>query len=507
LARPGRTGDEEVKNVELVNVILLVALAAVLPFCVFADTLPETITLDMSPGTNVCYVGEAIPLTVTWSAAPPLGFFKAVDIRVPAMVNDAFKIYDSHKLSDQPNSKSLGVPLSGTRAIANLSRVKHGDIDYTALQIRKVIVPVVTGTHVLEPAHMTCLLKRTGTPDLSAQSKIQGVVNLYQYPLYFNNTFFDREVGRGDRKLSASSSNSTLRVLSLPSGEPELFGGLVGQYRFSVSVSTNSVRQGDPLILNLEVISRGYLSHVKLPPLELQKDVAAGFRIASDRRLRSIDDESIVFTQTVYPLKAGNQVFPSLSLCYFNPLSAEYETSDSEPVSLAVSRARIIDGAALGLDLQDPVSKAWALPWIAVIVCLVVAGVALYFVITRREIPAKVEQVDLAFAYRQARNTLSLLKETDFANARDRHNALNSALTGFLAAHLVGHRAGAITFRDVERLLRRRDAGGDLMEKALALFREMDMCRFSPAVPTMEYAAAIDYALEFIEGLSKQEIV
>ena len=495
------------KNVGLVNVILLVKLAAVLPFCVFADTLPATITLDMSPGTNVCYVGEAIPLTVTWSAAQPLGFFKAVDIRVPAMVNDAFKVYDSHKLSDQPDSKSLGVPLSGTRAIANLSRVKRGDTDYTALRIRKIIVPAVTGTHVLDAAYMTCLLKRTGTPDLSAQSKMQGAGNLYQYPLYFNNTFFDREVGRGDRKLSASSSNSTLRVLSLPSGEPELFGGLVGQYKFSVSVSTNSVRRGDPLVLNLEVISRGYLSHVKLPPLELQKDVADGFRIASDRRLRSIDDESIVFTQTVYPLRAGNQVFPSLSLCYFNPLSAEYETSDSQPVSLAVARARIIDGTALGVDLQDSVSKAGALSWIAVLVCLAAVGVVAYVMIARREKPAKVEQVDLAFAYRQARNTLSLLKETDFENARDRHDALNSALTGFLAAHLVDHRAGAITFRDVERLLRRREAGGGFTDRVQALFREMDMCRFSPAAPTMEYAVAVDCALEFIEGLSKQEVV
>ncbi|MDP6523068.1 MAG: BatD family protein [Kiritimatiellia bacterium] len=489
------------KTMKHIGMIVLAVFITAQPLRARADGPPETIMLDMSPGTNRCFVGEAIPLTVTWSAGPPLGFFKAVDIRVPVMENDAFKIYDSHKLPDQPNSKWLGIPLSGTRAIANLSQVKHGGRDYTTLAIRKIIVPTAAGTHILEPARMTCLVKRKGTTDLSAKGKTQGAGNLYQYPLYFNNTFFDREISPGDTKLNALSSNSTLRVLSLPMGQPSLFSGLVGQYKFSVSVSTNSIRRGDPVVLSLEVSSRGYLSHVKIPPLELQKGVADGFRIASDRRLRSIDDKSIVFTQTVYPLNDGRQTFPTLSLCYFNPISANYETSDSKPISLVVAKARIIDGTALGVDTQEQGAEPGASRWILAFVCLAVLGAVIYVRVMRREKPAKEEQVDLAFAYRQARNTLSMLKETDFENARDRHSALNSALTGYVAAHLVGHRAGAITFRDVEGLLQRREAGGIPMDRVQALFREMDMCRFSPAAPTMEYAVAVDHALEFIEEL------
>ena len=491
------------KAIKLISMMVLSAIAAAQPFCARADLPPETIMLDMSPGTNKCYVGEAIPFAVTWSAASPLGFFKDVDIRVPVMANYAFKIYDSHKLSDQPDSKSLGIPLSGTRAIANLSTIKHGDRDYTALTIRKVIVPTASGTHVLEPARMTCLMKRKGTTDLSAKGKVPGAGNLYQYPLYFNNTFFDREASPGDTKLSASSSNSTLRVLSLPPGQPELFNGLVGQYKLSVSVSTNSVRQGDPVVVSLEVSSDGYLAHVKVPPLELQSGVTDSFRIASDRRLRSVGDKSIVFTQTVYPLNAGSETFPSLSLCYFNPLSAKYETSDSEAISLTVAKARIVDGTALGAGAQDAERKSDPLRWIVALVCLAITVAVTYVMVTRRERPAKQDRVDLVRAYQHVRDTLSMLKETDFQNARDQHEALNSALSGYVAAHLVDHRAGAITFRDVDQLLTKKSADVDLRSKASRLFREMDMCRFSPASPTIDYVAAVNDAFKIIDGINK----
>ena len=56
----------------------------------------------------------------------------------------------------------------------------------------------------------------------------------------------------------------------------------------------------------------------------------------------------------------------------------------------------------------------------------------------------------------------------------------------------------------MNRLLLDRNAGDDIKQKTRLLFREMDMCRFSPAVPTMDYSVAADYALELVDGLNSK---
>ena len=82
---------------------------------------PKTIILEQTLYTNSCYIGEALPLTVAWSVYPAIGRFKNVDIRLSVMETNLFRIYDSHKNADKPEADSLGIPLSGTRAIAKLS--------------------------------------------------------------------------------------------------------------------------------------------------------------------------------------------------------------------------------------------------------------------------------------------------------------------------------------------------------------------------------------------------
>jgi hypothetical protein len=484
-------------------VMLAICIAATSPLCAQTNPPSDLIILDTAIETNRCYVGEAIPATVSWKIYPPIGLFKAVDIRLPLMESEHFKAYDSHKQADKPNRKSLGIPLSGTRSIANLSTVNHNGHNYTELRMKKVIVPVSAGTRIIPPTTMTCAMKQTGTIKAKGRTIVQGAGSLYQYPLYFDNGFFDKDIEPVDKQLKASSETNILEVLPLPRKAPALFSGLTGQYQFSVTISTNAIRQGDPLLLNLTVASKGYLAHVKFPPLDLQPGLTNNFRVTSDRRLRKINNDNIVFTQAVYPLHHGDQEFPSLSLCYFNPVTKKYETSLSDKISLTVEKANVIDGSSLGLESELPKPKVAFFRWTLTLLAILILSAVIYARYALLDNIPEEEIVDLAEAYNQFRKTLALLKKTDFENARDQHSALNSALSNFFAAHLPTHKPGAITFSDIDQLLIARNADDKLRTKIRTLFREMDMCRFSPATPTISYKQAVAQALEVVEAVSR----
>lgn len=461
----------------------------------------DKILLEMETGTNRCYVGQAVPVTIKWSVYPPVSLFKDLDIRLPVMRNNSFKIYDSYKLADLTNSTSLGIPLSGTRAIVNLSTVTNGGYEYTELRTKKIIVPTAPGKYSLEPASITCAMQLEGKVT-AAKSRFKGTGDLYQYPIYFDNGFFNREVSPRDIKMSTSSAGAALEVLPLPPDPPLLFSGLTGQYEFSVSTPTNTVRQGDPLVVNLCVTSQDYLSHVKLPPLDHQPGITEHFRVMSDRRLRIIDGDSIVFSQTIFPIRSGEQSIPSMSLCYFDPVSGKYETSRSQPILIQVQKARIIDGSVLGVEIEKAEQKSNILPWILIATFLAAVTSVLYARYARREIIEQKETVDLAKAYQQFRDTILLLKETSFETARDQHHALSAALGNYIAAHLEGYQPGAITFSDVNRLLLKKNANDTIINMTRDLFREIDMCRFSPAAPTMDYETVMSHASGLIDTLN-----
>lgn len=490
----------------LLHASVAIFIAASLPLSAQTNKPNEKIILSQALETNRCYVGEAISVAVTWCIYPPIGLFKNVDIRLPAMESNLFKTYDSYKTADQPDSKSLGIPLSGTRAIANLTTVKLGDHDYTSLKIKKIVVPVSSGTQILNPATVSCVLNPSGKTSVTIRNTAQGSGNLYQYPLYFNNAFFDREIDSSDLKISTSSSSNILEVLPLPKNAPALFSGLVGEFQFSVSISTNSLRQGDPLVLLMNVTSYGYLAHVNIPPLELQSDLTQSFRVAADRRMQSIDNHSIVFSQTVYPVNAGKQEFPSLTLCFFNPTSRKYETSSSSQIPITVKNAQIIDGSALGIASDEVQTKSSIWRWVIALAALTTLTRFIYMRYKKIERPKKDRSKDLAAAYQQFQNTVALLNNTDFSNTRDQYSALNSALSSYIAVHLPDHRPGAITFSDISQLLHEQCADTSVINKARTLFNEMDICRFSPAAPTMDYKTTVNLAMETSDSLSKDSL-
>ncbi len=462
---------------------------------------PIKIILEQHIDTNTCYVGEALPLTITWSIYPPIGIFKAVNIRLPVMETNIFRIYDSHKTVDKPNARSLGIPLNGTRAIANLGTTKHRGHKYTSLKIKKVIIPNASGTQTLASATIKCVMGNKNRSNNTTKGKPIGSGNLYQYPLYFNNNFFDLEVAPNDTHLQAVSKPSTINVLPLPPAPSPLFNGLVGQYTFLVSNTTNSIRQGDPLALNMTVTGNGYLEHLKLPPLELQPQFTNNFRITADRRLSSINGDRITFSQTIYPRNIGDQSIPQLALHYFDPITKKYAISKSKEIRFKVKKAHIIDGTVFGGQADNKKPHHY-LRWILL---ALIATVAILLI--RYKKPTKkavtIVTADPNQAFQQFSKTITDLENIYFKNSREQYHALNSVLVIYLSSQLTNHRPGAITHSDLEQLLISKNATEATLKSARNLFEEIDRNRFSPATPSTTGSSAIYTAKELIQKIHK----
>jgi hypothetical protein len=462
---------------------------------------PDTIILEQSLSTNTCYIGEALPITLSWYVQPPIGKFKAVDIRLPVMETNLFKIYESHKEIDKPNSRSLGIPLTGTRAIANVRDIKYRNHNYTLLKIKKVIVPDFTGSQEIAPATITCAITAKDIPVVSRRRKPKSAGNLYQYPLYFDNNFFDLEIDKSDIQLKASSSKIAINVLPLPPSPSPLFNGLVGKYNFSTGISTNTIRQGDSLTLKLTVSGNGYLEHIKLPPLELHSGFTNNFRVASDRRLTSINGKQIVYSQKIYPRHTGKQTIPSLALHYFDPISKQYKESKSAEIEFTVKKTHIIDGSIFGLN--SGIAKEE--PNNHLILRITLAMILLFGgVFTMRKL-SKNRPIEVIVspdkAYRQFQHNIEDIKTTKSANTRNQYNALNAAITEYLSTQLSGYQPGAITPTDIHKLLIRKNADVTLLNAATNLFKEIDKQRFSPAIPTIFPSKILPVATDFISKI------
>jgi len=467
-----------------------------------AASAPETIILEQILNTNSCYVGEALPLSVEWNIFPAIGRFMDVDIRVPAMETNKFKIYNSHKNADKPNARSLGIPLSGTRAIANLSTTTRNGTKYTVLKIKKIIVPQTAGTLIMDPARISCVMSSDTSRNFSARGKPAGSGNLYQYPLYFNNNFFDKDTKPSDKQLKSVSNKLILNVAPLPSDPPPLFTGITGKYKFSVSISANSVRQGDPLTLTMTVSSDGYLEHIKLPLLELQNGFTNGFRVINNRVMSSISDSSITFTQTVYPRHTGNNIFPPLSFCYFDPAVKKYVESISTEIPFAVKKAHLINGSIFGnQEDKQQLHKSSILLVTIIVLIIITAAITLKLRKTQPTVPKEIK-VDHNRAFQQFCDKVKTLGMVNAGTAKEKYDLLNTALGEYICTHLPGYCPGAITVTDITQMLISKNCNAEIIKSAEKVFKIIDQSRFSPASPA-NYNKTLADAAEIIQKIHK----
>jgi hypothetical protein len=252
----------------------------------------------------------------------------------------------------------------------------------------------------------------------------------------------------------------------------------VGNYTLAITATTNSIRQGDPLMMKLKISSaKNYLEPTSIPPLQDYPGFTNSFKVIADRRLSAITDNSITFEQTVFPLlEPGTHTFPALQLTCFDPNSKTFKTSKSKSFDYTITKARTI-----GDDNTDSNTEAkhHIMPLIYIII--IVTAILLWW--KRNQPQTEIQsspQPDIRQARLRLETELEKIRKSSQKKPRQKYNDLNTALTNFFGTQLTDYTPGAITTHDISKLIETLNTAQEIRDTAAELLRNLDFQRFAP---------------------------
>ena len=295
----------------------------------------DRMTLDQKISVQSVYVGEPVLLSTVWDSTYQFGAIKAVDFHFPILNDDRFQILELYEPQKEKNAQSTGLPVQGTRVLATRKSYQLEGTQHQALQFSKILIPKKSGKIVIPPATLLCAAEKEKVVNNKTRR------SAFQYPAYFDNTFFDQNV-TGDQwtRIFTESKPIELEVKPLPTeGRPDLFNGMVGDYSIEVSAEPTAVRVGDPITLTVKITASGFMENIFFEPLRYQPYLVNRFEIPSDRSLPLREGKSKIYTQTIRPLSTGNNEVPPIQLAFFNPASDAYVTIESAAIPLSVTPA------------------------------------------------------------------------------------------------------------------------------------------------------------------------
>lgn len=282
------------------------------------DTIPTTDTMKLSlalPDRPI-FVGETVPVTLTW-------LFRSQpqdDPRwaIPLMTMDAFTVSgppagSSRKTLTFPaGAKELQLPYT-------VDQVDQGGLAYNRL----------TATFFLAP-------RKVGKLDVPASSVVAALAT-------GRADFFGNAPSRLFRAVDVPR---TLEVKPLPeTDKPRNFAGAVGeQFAIDVQTSRSVVKLGEPVDLAIRVKSNQRLDTLALGRIDgdggLPRD---RFVVPADPPTGELSDDGKTKTFKVTVLVTGPATeVPAIAFSYFDPAKAAYQTIHSEPIALSVAGGSVV---------------------------------------------------------------------------------------------------------------------------------------------------------------------
>jgi hypothetical protein len=287
----------------------------------------DQLDLEATLSEQRCFVGQPVLLTVK--------FYYSTDVKnpqfnIPVLSSEAFYFENPDVLSQQVREYDLG---TGTTVLVSQHQVTHNGKQSHLIALRKILIPRIAGRIQIEPT--------TVSADVAVGR---------------SNNFFGSQFRY--KRFMVNSKPLELTVLRLPDeGKPAQFYGLVGQYTISASATPTNVSVGDPITLTIQIGGGKYLKPVQWPALDQVAELAANFKIPSEKASPTIANGFKVFTQTIRANNDRVTEIPPISLVYFDAEKGKYVTAKTEPIELEVAPTRILTNADLeGADFA-PVNK------------------------------------------------------------------------------------------------------------------------------------------------------
>lgn len=136
------------------------------------------------------------------------------------------------------------------------------------------------------------------------------------------------------------SSPATIDVKPLPAGKPASFGGGVGDFNLTASISSENVKSNEAITINLKISGTGNLRLIKNPEVIFPND----FDIYDPKVEQNINTTTrgVTGSKTIeymaIPRYGGEFEIPAIQFSYFDLKSGNYKTLTSGPYKLNVEQ-------------------------------------------------------------------------------------------------------------------------------------------------------------------------
>lgn len=136
---------------------------------------------------------------------------------------------------------------------------------------------------------------------------------------------------------NVNSKPVTITVQNLPTADrPDNFTGAVGNFDISASISSHSIKVGDPITYTLTINGRGNFKHFDPPPISSVENI----RFIDPEITTELEDDKITGKKLVKFLiiaqEPGNYIIPPFQFNFFDPINKSYKNIQTTQHSITV---------------------------------------------------------------------------------------------------------------------------------------------------------------------------
>lgn len=268
------------------------------------------------------FLGQRVPVTVEWWTEAGLADrLYNQRLTVPVFLDSArFQFLDEPA---EPSRIVLNVdtPDGTVEFPADLRQERDGDKSWVVRSITRTMIPVAAGRFDL------------GRPSLFCEEATS-----------FQRDIFGSRVPSRSRRVRISGEPTVLDVEPVPTaGRPASFAGAIGEgFTLDVSADRTVLQAGDPVRLTFVVRGDGSLDTASLPPLAASGLAPERFRLPEGEVAGITDDGGKRFEVNVRVTDPNVHEIPPIEYSWFNPETAAFETTRSQPIALSVRAATVV---------------------------------------------------------------------------------------------------------------------------------------------------------------------
>lgn len=276
-----------------------------------ADISPEDLFMRLTVSRKSAVIGE--PVTAVLKLYQKVDIAGFEDVHFPS-----FNGFWSQIL-EQPTN-------------INFQREVLGDKIYNSAVLRSwVLVPQQAGELTIDASELTCLV------NITVPGRSNSIFD----------SFFDDNVRTIRKRVTAPAVK--LPVSKLPAGAPASFGGGVGQYTMTATLSRDSLAAHEAASLTVTISGTGNVSLLEAPKINFPPDFEVYDVKSTDKTTRGGTSGSKTFEFPFIPRSRGNFTLDPIEWSYYDSNTHKFVTLTTPAMEIPVSG----DGAAASTGVQS----------------------------------------------------------------------------------------------------------------------------------------------------------